>query len=182
MALLERRLASRKLTKQFEKDAAKNAAPLNCGVSCVMKNNDIYNLSLKYSPPKIDLRKAQAFDDYGDESYAKLIVNHKKPEDVKREEFDYYVWVYPFMEPEDLLFYLYAIVIEYGKDKGMECIDSFMYSMDRVINRLQDTLSSEDQKTLKNAFQQIREIGGDDYADFAQCKNIQKIIGISVEM
>ena len=46
-----------------------------------MKYDDIYKLSTKFSPPEIDLRKARILDDYGDESYAKLIVNHKKPDD-----------------------------------------------------------------------------------------------------
>lgn len=147
-----------------------------------MEHKDIYNLSMKFAPPKIDLRRAQILDDYGDESYAKLLVDHKKPDDVKREEFDYYGWIYPFMEPEDLLFYLYSIVIEYSKDREIDCIDSFMYSMDRELSKLQGNLSVADKETLKKAFKQIWEIGGDDYADFAQCKNIQNLIGISVEM
>lgn len=147
-----------------------------------MEHEDIYNLSMKFAPPKIDLRRAQILDDYGDESYAKLVVNHKKPDDVKREEFDYYGWVYPFVEPEDLLFYLYAIVIEYSKDKEIDCIDSFMYSMDRELSSLQEKLSGDDRAVLENAFNVIWKVGGDDYADFAQCKNLQELIGISLDM
>ena len=147
-----------------------------------MKHEDIYNLSMRFAPPKVDLRKAQIQDDCGDESFAKLIVDHKKPDDVKRAEFDYYGWVYPFMEPEDLLFYLYAMVIEFSNDEEIDCIDSFMYSMDREICELQAILSDEEKQTIKNAFQQIWEIGGEDYTVFAQCKNLQQLIGISVEM
>lgn len=69
-----------------------------------MKYENIYSLSKRFAPPEIDLRKAQILDYSGDESYADLNVIHKKPDDVKREVFDYYGWVYPFMEPEDLLF------------------------------------------------------------------------------
>jgi hypothetical protein len=147
-----------------------------------MENENIYNLSMKFGPPKIDLRKAQILDDYGDESYAELAVNHKKPNDVKREEFDYYGWVYSFMAPEDLLFYLYPIVIEYSKDKEIDCIDSFMYSMDRELPKLQEKLNNDDKLALENAFKVIWDVGGDDYADFAQCKNLQELIGISIEM
>ncbi|WP_428355849.1 hypothetical protein [Methyloprofundus sp.] len=147
-----------------------------------MKYEDIYNLSMRFAPPKVDLRKAQIQDDYGDESFAKLTVDHKKPDDVKREEFDYYGWVYPFMEPEDLLFYLYAMVIEFSNDQEIDCIESFMYSMDREISVLQAILSGEEQQTLKNAFQQIWDISGHDYIVFAQCKNLQKLIGITVEV
>ncbi len=117
-----------------------------------MNHKDIYNLSMKFAPPKIDLRKAQILDDYGDDSYATLIVNHNKPSDVKREEFEYYGWVYPFVEPEDLLFYIYAILIEYKKNRELDCIDSFMYSMDTNLYKLLKILSNEDIKALKNAF------------------------------
>ena len=143
-----------------------------------MEHEDIYNLSKKFSPFKIDLRKVQILDDYGDESYAKLVVNHKKPDDVKREEFDYYGWVYPFVELEDLLFYLYPIVIEYSKDKETDCIDSFMYSMDRELATLLKKLNNDDKVALETAFKVIWNVGGDDYADFAQCKNLQELIGI----
>ena len=146
-----------------------------------MKYEDIYNLSCKFAPPKVDLRKAQILDDYGDESYAKLIVNHKKPGDVKREEFDYYGWVYPFMEPEDLIFYLYPILIEYEKDREIDCIDSFMYSMDREINNLLPKLSDGQKSVLKMAFNEIWKVGSnDDFNDWYQCENIQKFIGVNL--
>jgi hypothetical protein len=146
-----------------------------------MQYKDIYKLSNKFSPPKIDLRKAQILDDYGDESYAKLIVHHEKPDDVKREEFDYYGWVYPFMEPEDLIFYLYPMLIEYKKDKVIDCIDSFMYSMDREIGNLAPKLSNEEVEVLKIALKEIWNIGSnDDLNDWYQCENIQKFIGVNL--
>ena len=145
-----------------------------------MEYEDIYNLSGKFAPPKVDLRKAQILDDYGDESYAKLIVSHKKPDDVKREEFDYYGWVYPFMEPEDLIFYLYPMLIEYKKDREIDSIDSFMYSIDREIDNLVPKLSEEEAEVLKFAFKVIWEIGSnDDLNDWYQCENIQKFIGVN---
>jgi len=146
-----------------------------------MKYKDIYDLSMKFAPPKIDLRKAQILDDYGDETCAKLLIHHKKPNDVKRKEFDYYGWVYPFMEPNDLLFYLFAIVIEFKKDNEIECIDSFMYSMDREVLELKSTLSKEEIKTLTNAFQIIHEQDINANIDWVQCKNLQKLIGISID-
>lgn len=57
-----------------------------------------------------------------------------------------------------------------------------MYSIDSVINNLHDSLSNDDKETLKGAFQVIWEVGGGDYTDWAQCKNLQNLIGISVEM
>jgi hypothetical protein len=145
-----------------------------------MKYKEVYDLSYKCSPPKIDLRKAEILDSYGDESHAKLPINHNKPEDVMREEFDYYGWVYPFMEVEDLLFYFYAILIEYEKDRNLGCIDPFMYSIDRVIPDIQKSLEHQNLEALKLGFTRIWEIGGNDYADWRQCPNLQKLIGISV--
>ena len=145
-----------------------------------MEHQDIYKLSKRFSPPKIDLRKAQILDDYGDDAYAKMPVNHNSPEDVRREEFDYYVWVYPFVAPEDLLFYLYATIIEYENNKNLDSLDSFMYSMDKEINVLQKVLTEDENKTLKKAFKLIWDIGGEDWTDFHQCKNLQKLIGISI--
>ncbi len=147
-----------------------------------MEHEETYHLSLKFSPPKIDLRQAQILDAYGDESYAQRVLNHKKPENVSREDFDYYGWVYPFMEPEDLLFYLYAMVVEFSKDKKIDCIDSFMYAVDKELPVLQKKLTHDDKAALKNAFKTIWSIGGNDDTDFAQCKNIQELIDISVEM
>lgn len=145
-----------------------------------MKYEEIYNLSCKFSPPKIDLRKAEILDSYGDESHAKLAINHNNPEDVTREEFEYYGWIYPFMEVKDLLFYFYTILIEYEKDKNLECIDGFMYTIDRRILYIQKSLEHQDLEVLKIGFVRIWEIGGNDYADWHQCPNLQKFIGISV--
>ena len=148
---------------------------------CNMKYKDIYKLSDKFAPPKVNLREAQILDDYGDESYAKIIVNHKKPDDVKREELDYYGWVYPFMEPEDLIFYLYPLLIEYKEDRGIDCIDSFMYSMDREISNLLAKLREEEIEVLKIALKEIWKFGSkDNLNDWYQCENIQKFIGVNL--
>lgn len=145
-----------------------------------MEYGNIYKLAKKFSPPKVDLRKAQILDDYGDETYAKLIVRHVNPEDVKRNEFDYYVWVYPFMEPEDLIFYLYPMINEYNRDNEIEGIQSFMYSMDKELDNLILKLSKEDKEILKSALQEIWKIGNsNDFDEWYQCKNIQKFIGVT---
>ncbi|NES25203.1 MAG: hypothetical protein F6K41_41465 [Symploca sp. SIO3E6] len=145
-----------------------------------MKYKEVYDLSSKFSPPKIDLRMAEILDSYGDESHAKLPINHNRPEDVTREEFDYYGWIYPFMEVEDILFYFYPILIEYEKDKKFDCIDSFMYTTDRAISDIQKRLEPHEREALKLGLTRIWEIGGNDYADWHQCPNLQRFIGISV--
>ena len=146
-----------------------------------MEYEDIYNLSNVFAPPKVNLRQGRILDDYGDETYAKLLVNHSKPDDVTLDEINYYGWVYPFLEAEDLIFYLYSLAIEYKKDKLLDCFDSFMYSMDKNVIALQGKLTKTQNETLKKAFELIWEIGGDEWADWRQCPNLQKLIGITVE-
>jgi len=46
---------------------------------------------------------------------------------------DFYEWVYPFLKFEDLLFYLYPIALEFERTKSLDCIDSFLYSLDRFV-------------------------------------------------
>ncbi|PHS23664.1 MAG: hypothetical protein COA83_09580 [Methylophaga sp.] len=84
------------------------------------------------------------------------------------------------MEPADLLFYLYAMVREYKNNNDLDCIDPFMYSMDREIGNLFTILSTEEIKTMKSVFKLIWEIGGDDGTDWYQCKKLQKLIDISI--
>ena len=142
-------------------------------------SSKVYALSLKFSPPKINLRQANILDDYGDESYSKLPISHKRPDEVRRTEFDYYPHVYPFMEKEDLLFYFYPIIVEYKKDKQrFESIDSFMYSFDRYIEEIKDSLEKKDLEAVREGLLELWNIGEDDFADWAQCLSLQKFIGL----
>ena len=109
-----------------------------------MKYENVYKLSSRYSPPKISLRDARILDDYDDERNAKRAINHKIPDDVTHGDFEYYAWEFSFMEFEDLLFYFYSLALEYEKDKTIECIDSFMYSLDRILPSKKLSLTQED--------------------------------------
>ena len=105
---------------------------------------------------------------------------HLKPEDVTREDFDYYGWVYPFMDFEDLLYYLYPIAVEFEKDPEMECIDSLLYSLDCVLPFRKSLLDEADAAAINAALLWIWESGGNDSADWSGCPNLQEEIGISV--
>jgi len=144
----------------------------------MIEYQEIYNLSKSYGPPKINIRQGQIMDDYGDDSLSKLQINHVKPDDVTLEELEYYRWPYPFLKPRDLLFYLYPLLVEFKKDMTLDCFDSFMYSMDWVINDLQKELSSDQVNILKNAFLEIWDLGGDGFADWSGCLNLQKFVGL----
>ncbi|MFK8027657.1 MAG: hypothetical protein AB8C40_06305 [Gammaproteobacteria bacterium] len=146
-----------------------------------MKHKNVYEMSRKYAPPKINLRDAEIMDSFGDESHAKRAIKHLLPTDVSREDFDYYGWVYPFMEFKDLLFYFYPIADEYEKDKELDCVDSFMYSLDRELPIGKLELDHNDVLAIKEGLHWIWESGGEGYADWWQCPNLQQEIGITVE-
>jgi hypothetical protein len=145
-----------------------------------MEHPSVYSLSRKYGPPKIDLRRAEILDSYGDESYATHPINHRVPEDVIRADFDYYGWVYPFMEFEDLLYYLYPIALEYERDNSLDCIDSFMYSLDGKVPYDSSKLPAEDQQALVDGLRWIWNAAPLGFADWVQCPNLQAAIGVSV--
>ena len=146
-----------------------------------MKYEDVYKLSRKYSPPKIDLRDAEIMDSYGDESYAERAIEHRIPEDVSREDFDFYGWIYSFMNFEDLMFYLYPIASELEKDPDLDCIDSFMYSLDRILPIRMLSLGADDMSAIKLGLRWIWESGGSNNVDWRQCPNLLREIGLSVE-
>ncbi len=140
----------------------------------------VYSLSRRHGPPKINLRDAEILDSCGDESYATRPINHQVPEDVSREDLDFYGWVYAFMEFRDLIFYLYPVALEYEKDIRIDCVDPFMYSLDRFISGEMSKLSEEDREALVSGLKWIWHSGELGYADWIQCPNLQKAINISV--
>ena len=84
------------------------------------------------------------------------------------------------MEPTDLLFYLYPVALEYSRDNGLECVDSFMYSLDRVVNDLLESLPDDDADALREGLRWLWDAGSPGMADWVQCKNLQSVIGVSV--
>lgn len=146
-----------------------------------MEYQEIYDLSKSFGPPEINLRDAQIIDDYGDDSFARLQIEHKNPEDVSLDEINYYGGVYAFLKPKDLIFYLYPLLVEFKKDMSLDSFDSYMYSMDREIDNLLGCLTNEQVTVLKLAFQVIWKLGGDDWADWSGCPNLCRFIEVTVE-
>ncbi|NJO52950.1 MAG: hypothetical protein HC840_30140 [Leptolyngbyaceae cyanobacterium RM2_2_4] len=149
-------------------------------IASTMLHPTVYSLSRKYGPPEIDLRKAEIMDSYGDETYAARPINHRVTEDVSRDDFDYYQWVFAFMGFKDLLFYLYPIALEYERDKCLNCVDSFMYSLNRFMPEELAQLSAEDQQGVLDGLRWIWDAAPLGYADWVQCPNLQAAIGKSV--
>ncbi|MFO0962650.1 MAG: hypothetical protein U0625_07045 [Phycisphaerales bacterium] len=143
-----------------------------------MKHPKVYSLSRKHGPPKVDLRQAEILNAWGDNRWAKLAVAHKLPEDVTREQIAFYGWVYSFMEPTDLLFYLYPIAREFDADNSLHCIDSFLYSLDRHAPDLMSQLVREDREALREGLRWIWNSGGSEFADWEACPNLRKVMGL----
>lgn len=142
--------------------------------------DDIYKLSKSFGPPKNTLGERHILVDYGREASANRRLDHNYPEDVKLEEIEHYGWVYPFLEPPDLIFYLYPLLVEFQKKMSLHCFDSYMYSMDRELEGLLEGLSGAQIATLKSAFELVWDLGGSDWADWFGCPNLQKFVGVTV--
>ena len=120
-----------------------------------MIHEKVYQLSKRYGPPICDLRSAEIADEWGDDKYAKREIDHKVPEDVTREDFDYYTQIYIHMNLEDLFFYLYPIALEYEKDKDFDRIDSFIYALNCKLPKKVDILTDEDLDAIIEGFEWI---------------------------
>ena len=145
-----------------------------------MSQKLVYKLSRKNGPPRIDLRKAEIMDSYGFEGRATRPINHRTPNDVSRDDLDFYGWIYAFLGFEDLLFYLYPIALELERNNTLECIDSFMYSLNRFVPEALSKLNVDDQKALLEGLRWIWDSAPLGYVDWVQCPNLQKAIGVSV--
>jgi hypothetical protein len=143
-----------------------------------MQHPSVYELSKKYGPPTIDLRTARIRDDYGDESSATRPIKHRVPEDATKEDFDFYQDVFAFMEFADLLFYLYPIALEFERNAELNCIDSFMYSLDQFVPRESSKLPPSEQESLKDGLVWIWDAAPPRYADWGHCRNLQAAIGL----
>jgi len=141
-----------------------------------MKYSDLYALAKQYSPPCVNLRQAKIRDDYGIKTYAKLPVLHELPQDVRRGELTYYAQVYPFLQASDLLFYFYSIFLEFEKDPDLECIDFFMYSLNRELPSLMEALSPPEQACLTHYLKQLLEIDGNEYIDWQACEQVLELL------
>ena len=119
-------------------------------------------------------------DTYGFEGRATRAINHRTPNDVTRDDLDFYGWVYAFLGFEDLLFYLYPIALELDRSKSLDCIDSFMYSLNRFVPVESSQLTSGDQQAMIEGLRWIWDAVPLGYTDWVQCPNLQKAIGVSV--
>lgn len=159
--------------------------------TCLAKKNkkfkgkypEIYELSYKYRNPQINLRDARILDDYGDEEYATRLLNHRLPEYVVREDFDFYGWVYAFMNFDDLLFYIYPMLIEFEGDSSIDVIDSFFYSLERLVENGQyaNYLDEIGVSVFQKSILKFHEIDKDREIPWWQCTNLCELVGIKVE-
>lgn len=143
-----------------------------------MNHLAVYELSRKHGPPRIDLRTAEIMDSYGFEGRATRAINHRTPNDVSRDDLDFYGWIYAFLEFEDLLFYLYPIALELDKSKSLYCIDSFMYSLNRFVPEESSKLTKIDQQALIEGLRWMWDAVQLGYTDWEEYTNLRIAIGI----
>lgn len=118
-----------------------------------MKYPSVYDLSSRYGPPGTNLRQARIRDYHGDASFAPRPVRHRHPEDVSREDLEYYHDVFAFMEFRDLLFYLYPVAFECEKDSRLP-IFFYLGFLERSLGQVR-SLPAGDQEAVFNGLRWI---------------------------
>ena len=144
-----------------------------------MKHPSVYNLSKSCGPPHLDLRKAEIKDSYGDDSHASHPISHRVPEDVTREDLEFYPAVWGFLDFSDLLFYLYPVALEYETDRDLKCIDQYLYRVDRQIAEA-TTFSQEEQDALKEGLLWIWNAWPSWTVDWFGCDSLREFIEVTI--
>lgn len=109
-----------------------------------MDLSKLYEFSKSVGPPKEDLRFARISDDWGDESCAKMPINHKLPEDVTFEELCYYPQGWVFMDIDSVLFYAYSVFKYHDDPDGDEYWDAGVDFYFNTLEREFDVLVKKD--------------------------------------
>lgn len=145
-----------------------------------MDLSKLYEFSKSLGPPKTDLRRARIADDWGDESCAKIPINHKLPEDVIFEELSYYPQDWCFMDIDSVLFYAYSVFKYHDDPDGDEYwgagVDFFFYTLEREI----DVLIKKE--SIDILFDSIKIMWHEKpfFFDLVQCLKLQDVLGIHV--
>ena len=122
-------------------------------------NATVAAISARFGPPSMTLRDGRIQDDYGSESCAKLVVNHRTTVDVTDEELEYYQDVYTFLTPDSLLFYLAPVTTWLSRhpNSGRTVFDSFVWSLDRHWKAVQEILSSDETEAVLTLLKSLRD-------------------------
>lgn len=114
-------------------------------------------LSDHFAPPHIDFFEATRLDDDGRTSDNRFEgKRHKTVEDVKESHFEDFR-EFSYMSPQDLIFYLHPIYNAYSKNKAMDAIQFFIFSLERAIDAIQKLISIEEQNILRHTLRTMIE-------------------------
>jgi len=114
-------------------------------------------LSEHFSPPQIDFFEATRLDDDGATSDNRFEdKRHKTLDDVKESHFKDFR-EFSYMSPQDLIFYLHPIYNAYSKNKGMDAIEFFIFSLERAIDAIQKLLPAEERNILRHTLRAMIE-------------------------
>lgn len=149
-----------------------------------MNHKAVYELSARYGPPKIDLRRAEILDSYGDESGAAWAINHDVPADVTREDFEHYGgWVWPFMKLESLLFYLYPVAslyaeaLSFQQQSSFDTIEFYLMCLDGQLKAKYSSMSLVDQQAVVEGLVWICDLySAADSEDFNSYKFLRRLV------
>lgn len=139
----------------------------------------VHDLSTSFAPPRMNLRTAARLDSpYGDDNFTFRDINHREISDVTRADLDFYAWCFSYMDFPSLLFYLYPVASHYEADNALECVDPFLYSLERFVPNCSSSLLALQQSAIYSGVRWIRDSCKSNPADFSACPNLRSAIGL----
>ena len=151
-------------------------------------------LSSRFSPPQVDFEEATMLDDRT--RWDRKTKRHLTIDDIKLSELERF-YDFCYMQPGDLIFYLYSVFSAYMNDTRIDASDFYLYSLDRLLTEILKILDEEEKELIRQALHAMHERNWAAYAsgsvedptqglyvwidsdiDIGNCPNMQKFLNI----
>lgn len=122
-------------------------------------NEQLRLLSTRFSPPQVDLEEARRLDPLTREIMMKKIrtsKRHQTIDDILLSELDRF-YDFCYMQPGDLIFYLYPFFSAFIDDPKIDSSDFYLYSFEHLFSEILNLLNEKEEILLQQAFQVMYE-------------------------
>ena len=151
-------------------------------------------LSGRFSPPQVDFEEATMLDERT--RWVRKTKRHLTIVDVELSDLERF-YDFCYMQPSDLIFYLYSVFSAFMNDTRIDTSDFFLYSFDRLLAEILSVLDEEEKELIRQALYVMYECNWAAYAsgsveeiaeglrvwidsdvDISSCPNIQTFLNI----
>ena len=157
-------------------------------------DSELKLLSCRFSPPQVDFEEASMLD--ARTRWIRKSKHHLSIDDIALVELERF-YDFCYMQPGDLVFYLYSVFSAYMVDTTIDTSDCFLYSFDHLLPKILHMLDEKENELVRQAFQVMYECNWQAYGsdstegneqglyiqigsdlDVEQCPNMLKFLNI----